>query len=144
MIRLPDVTTLYVLLCFAITYVILKRYLFVPLGAILDERERDEKQAEALHADSLARLQKAMAEAELGLAQARREALKTREELRGQGRERLEAKLAEASAAAASAIAEASREIERQSADLSRELPERSKSLAQILAEKILGRKLAA
>jgi F0F1-type ATP synthase membrane subunit b/b' len=85
MIRLPDVTTLYVILAFAITYVILKRYLFGPLGAILDERERDERQAEALHAESLARLQRAMAEAEQGLAQARREGLKTREELRGQG-----------------------------------------------------------
>ena len=50
MIKLPDVTTLYVILCFALTYAILKRYLFVPLGAILDQRDREVKEAETLHA----------------------------------------------------------------------------------------------
>jgi F-type H+-transporting ATPase subunit b len=144
MIRLPDVTTLYVVLCFAIAYVILKRYLFVPLGAILDERDRDEKQAEAIHADSLARLEKAMAEAEQTLAVARREALKAREELRGQGRAKLEALLAEASSTAAAAVADAARQIEAREKELSRELPERSRGLAVTLAEKILGRKVAA
>jgi F0F1-type ATP synthase membrane subunit b/b' len=144
MIKPPDVTTLYVLVCFAITYVILKKFLFVPLGAILDERERDEQEAAALHAESLARMQKAMTEAEQTLALARREALKSREELRGQGRARLEALLAEASAAAAAAVAEAARQIETRSKELSRELPEKSRDLAVGLAEKILGRKVAA
>jgi F-type H+-transporting ATPase subunit b len=144
MIRLPDVTTIYVIICFTIAYAILKRYLFAPLGTILDERDREEKEAEALHAENLDRLQKALAEAERSLSLARSEALKTREELRGQGRSRLEARLAEASAAAAAAIESASRQIQEQSRELSRQLPERSQSLARTLAEKILGRTLAA
>jgi F0F1-type ATP synthase membrane subunit b/b' len=144
MIKLPDVTSLYVIICFAIVYAILKRYLFVPLGAILDERERESNEASALHAESLARLQQALAQAEQSLSLARREALKTREQLRGEGRSRLEAKLAEASAAAVAAIVGASRQIQEQSRELSRLLPEKSESLARTLAEKILGRKLAA
>ncbi|MGH9367081.1 MAG: ATP synthase F0 subunit B, partial [Thermoanaerobaculia bacterium] len=130
MIKLPDVTTLYVILCFAIAYAILKRYLFAPLSTILDEREREDKEAAALHAEGLSRLQKAMAKAEQGLSLARREALKTREDLRGEGRGRLEELLAEAGAAAAAEVARASRQIAEQSRELSRELPERSRSLA--------------
>ena len=38
MIELPNVTALYVFLAFGICYWILKKYLFVPLSAILDGR----------------------------------------------------------------------------------------------------------
>jgi F0F1-type ATP synthase membrane subunit b/b' len=144
MIRLPDVTTLYVIICFAIAYAILKRYLFLPLGGILDARALEEKEAATLHAESRARLEKALNEAERGLSLARIEALKMREQMRGEGRKRLEARLAEAGAAAAADVALASRQIQEQSSELSRELPEKSQSLARTLAEKILGRNLAA
>jgi F0F1-type ATP synthase membrane subunit b/b' len=144
MIKLPDVTVIYVLICFTIAYAILKRYLFSPLGGILDQREREEREAARLHTENLGRLQKALAEAEQGLSLARREALKAREELRGEGRSRLEALLSQASAAATASIEGASREIEEKSQKLSRELPEQSEGLARTLAEKILGRKLVA
>jgi len=144
MIRLPDVTTVYVILCFAVAYAILKRYLFVPLGAILDARDREEKEAAALHAEALAHLQKALAEAERTLSEARREALKMREQLRAEGSSRLEARLAEASAAAAAAVDSANRRIEKTAGEFAGLLGDRAKSLARELAEKILGRKLAA
>ncbi|MGE5276788.1 MAG: ATP synthase F0 subunit B [Acidobacteriota bacterium] len=144
MIKLPDVTSLYVIICFTIAYAILKRYLFGPLGAILDERDREEKEAAALHAETLARLQKAMTEAEQKLSLARREALKTRESLRAEGRSRLEARLAEASAAAAASIETASGRIQRIAGQLGDLIGDRARSLARDLAEKILGRKLAA
>ena len=122
MIKLPDVTTLYVIFSFVIAYAILKKYLFVPLGAILDERDREEREAEALHAESLSRLKKAMADAEERLSLARRDALKTREQLRAEGRTRLEERLAEASDAAAASVEKASRELSEQSRALSGEL----------------------
>jgi F-type H+-transporting ATPase subunit b len=144
MIKLPDITLVYVIVAFAISYRILKRYLFGPLGEILDARQQEETEAARLHAESVARLKKAMADAERSLSVARREGLAIRERLRGEGRARLEERLAEATAASAESIAAASREIAQQSARLSRELPEKSRSLARELAEKILGRKLAA
>ncbi len=144
MIRLPDVTMIYVILCFAIAYAILKRYLFVPLGAILDARDQEEKEAAALHADTLARLQKALSEAERTLSEARREALKMRERLRAEGASRLEARLAEATAAAAAAVESANRRIEKTGGELAGLLGDRARTLARELAEKILGRKLAA
>ena len=56
MIELPNVTSLYVILAFGISYWILKRYLFVPLSAILEERENEERAAEEAYAESVKRL----------------------------------------------------------------------------------------
>lgn len=144
MIELPNVTSLYVLLAFGVSYFILKRYLFVPLSGILEARETEEREAEKAYAESLQALDRAVAAGEEKLAAARREALKTREELRGEGAAVLEQKLADARERASQEIARGSREIETQAAESSRQLPEKAKSLARELAEKILGRKLAA
>ncbi|HEY1435341.1 MAG TPA: hypothetical protein VGG65_08195 [Thermoanaerobaculia bacterium] len=144
MIELPNVSSLYVFLAFGICYWILKKYLFVPLSGILDARERGELDAERAYANSLAELEKAVAAGEEKLSDARREALKTRESLRAEGSALLETKLAQAHAAAQTAIDLGGREIESQSAGSARDLPERARGLARELAEKILGRKLAA
>jgi F-type H+-transporting ATPase subunit b len=139
-----DVTLLYVFLAFPIAYAILKSYLFRPLVEILEERERDERTAARVHAESLEELQKTLAWAERELARTRQEALKQREALRAEGRAHWERKLAEAQAAARASIERASREIEKQAGLSSAELPARARALARELAEKILGRELAA
>ena len=144
MIELPNVTSLYVLLAFGVSYFILKKFLFVPLSGILEARERDEREAQKAYAESLEALEKAVAAGEQKLAVARREALKTREDLRGEGAALLDQKLSEARGQASQEIARGSREIEAQAAESSKQLPERARSLARELAEKILGRKLAA
>jgi F-type H+-transporting ATPase subunit b len=144
MIEAPNVTSLYVFLAFGIIYWILKRYLFAPLSAILDAREGAERDAEKAYADSLARLEKAVSAGEEMLSAARREALKARENLRSESLGQLEAKLAEANGAANASVERGSQEIEAQVAGFAGQLPERARALARELAEKILGRKLAA
>jgi F-type H+-transporting ATPase subunit b len=144
MIGLPNVTSLYVFLAFGISYWILKRYLFVPLSAILEARESEEHAAQEAYAESLRRLEKAVAAGEEKLSLARRESLKMREDLRAEGLAVLEQKLNQARAESSEAIARGSREIEAQAASSALELPERARSLARELAEKVLGRKLAA
>jgi len=144
MIELPNVAALYVFLAFGISYWILKRYLFVPLSGILDARESAERDAEKAYAASLADLERAVAAGEEKLSEARREALKTRETLRAEGAALLDEKLAQAHEAARQAIDRGARDIETQSASSARELPEQARAIARGLAEKILGRKLAA
>jgi F0F1-type ATP synthase membrane subunit b/b' len=56
----------------------------------------------------------------------------------------LEKRLDEARAEATEAIGRGSREIEAQAAETVRSLPDRALGLARELAEKVLGRKLAA
>ena len=144
MIGLPNVTSLYVLFAFGISYWILKRYLFGPLGAILDARESEERAAQQAYAESVERLDRAVAAGEEKLSLARRDSLKTREELRAQGIAALEQRLNQAHGEATESIARGSREIEAQAAEASKTLPERARALARELAEKVLGRKLAA
>lgn len=144
MIELPNVTSLYVLLAFGVSYAILKKYLFVPLDGILEAREREEREAQKSYMESLQTLERAVAAGEEKLSLARREALKTREGLRGEGLALLDKKLADAREVGSQEIARGSREIESQASESARQLPERARSLARELAEKILGRKLAA
>jgi F-type H+-transporting ATPase subunit b len=144
MIKAPDVTLLYVIFAFVVSYAVLKRFLFRPLGAILEEREEEERTAARIHTESLRELERAVAEGEARLSLARREALKERETLRAQGLTRFEQLLAEARQAASASVEAASRTIETDAARAASELPSRSRALAVELAEKILGRKLAA
>lgn len=144
MIKAPDVTLLYVLFAFLVSYAILKRFLFRPLSAILEARESEEKTAAKLYAESLEAMEKTVAEAQARLSLARREALKDRESLRGEGRERLEKALALARTAATASIEGASADIGEEARRRASELPERARALARTLAEKVLGRKLAA
>ena len=144
MIGLPNVTSLYALLAFGIAYWILKKFLFLPLSAILDARENEERSAQKSYAESMQTLERAVAAGEEKLSLARRDALKTREDLRAKAMALLEQQLSQAHAAAADALARGSSEIDAQAADSAAQLPERARSLARELAEKILGRKLAA
>lgn len=144
MIELPNVSSLYVILAFGISYWILKRYLFVPLSTILDAREKGEKDAEKAYAASLVDLEKAVAAGEERLTDARREALRTREALRAEGAATLDKKVAEAQDAAHASVDSGVKQIEGQAAASAKDLPERARSLARDLAERILGRKLAA
>jgi len=144
MIGLPNVTSLYVIVAFVASCWILNRFLFAPLTAILDARERDEREAEDAYTASLAALQSAVAAGEARLSDARREALRSREALRTQGLTELEQRLGDANLRAAAALARGTGEIEQQARDVARTLPDRARGLARDLAEKILGRKLAA
>ena len=139
-----DVTFLYIVVVFLLVSGLLKRFLFSPLNAILEEREGRERDSARLHAESLAALARTVAEAEEKLSLARREALKVREGLRGQGSAHLEEKLGQARAAAEAAVARATREIEAQAKASAQAMPGEARGFAASLAEKILGRKLAA
>jgi len=144
MIGPPNVTSLYVIVAFVASCWILNRFLFAPLTTILDARERDEREAETAYTASLAALESAVAAGEARLSDARREALRSREALRTQGLTELEQRLGDANLRAAAALARGTGEIEQQARDVARTLPDRARGLARDLAEKILGRKLAA
>jgi len=144
MIGLPNVTSLYVIVAFVASCWILNRFLFAPLTTILDARKRDEREAETAYTASLAALESAVAAGEARLSDARREALRSREALRTQGLTELEQRLGDANLRAAAALARGTGEIEQQARDVARTLPDRARGLARDLAEKILGRKLAA
>jgi len=112
MIKAPDVTLLYVMFAFIVSYAVLKKFLFRPLGAILEQREEEELAAARIHDESLRELERAVAEGEARLALARREALKDREALRGQGLARFEQLLDQAREKASNVLETSVEDIE--------------------------------
>lgn len=144
MIKAPDVTAIYVVLAFIASMAILKRFLFRPLLAILDEREREAQSADKIHAESLAELASTVARAEADLARARGEGLTIREKLRGEGRGQWERKLNEARQEAEVILNRATDEISGAASKAAADLPRSARDLARMLAEKILGRTIAA
>ena len=144
MIKAPDVTLLYVLFAFIVSYAILKRFLFRPLSAILEERQALEDSAALVHAKSLEEMERAVAAAEAALAAARRDGLRLREELRAQGTAHLERELSRAREETSESIRSATREIDAEARRAATELPRRALEFARGLAEKVLGRRLAA
>jgi F-type H+-transporting ATPase subunit b len=139
-----DVTFLYIVVVFLLCAWVLNRFLFAPLLTILDGRRDRASAAAKSHAESLEALARTVAQAEEKLAVARREALKVREGLRGEGAAALTKRLDEARAASETALREAATKIEADAKVSAEKLPGQTLALARELAEKILGRKLAA
>ena len=139
-----DVTFLYIVVVFLLCAWVLNRFLFAPLLSILDGRRGRASAAARSHAESVEALSRAVAQAEEKLALARREALKVRESLRGEGSAELTRRLDEARAASETTVREALQQIEAAAAASAQKLPAETRTLARTLAEKILGRKLAA
>jgi F-type H+-transporting ATPase subunit b len=144
MLQAPNVSMLLILAIFFAVLWLLNRFVFRPVGAILDERERESTTASQAYAGALAEFQAAADKIEADLSLARREALKLREERRAEGMQLRSGKIEQVKAEAAGRLSGASAELELHSRKVAADLPSRVAALAQLLAEKILGRKVAA
>jgi F-type H+-transporting ATPase subunit b len=80
--QLPDLSLLLVMAIFWATHFVLKIFVFRPLGAILQEREARITSAEAALEKTLLKEKEVLAELDLRLTSARREALAAREAAR--------------------------------------------------------------
>ena len=144
MLQAPNVSMLLILAIFFAVLWLLNRFVFQPVTAILDERERDSATASRSYADALSEFQAAADKIEADLSLARREALKLREERRAEGMRLRAEKIERAKAETSEKLSGASAELDRHSKDVTADLPARVAALARLLAEKILGRQVAA
>lgn len=144
MLEAPSVSLLLILIIFFATLAVLKKFVFVPISTILKERENEAARSAKSFAEAQQRFDEAAAKIEADLAAARRESLRLREELRAEGIRLREEKTGEARRKAADSLTTAAAEIAGQAETASRDLPSRVAVLGRQLAEKILGRKVAA
>jgi F-type H+-transporting ATPase subunit b len=121
----------------------LNRFLFAPVSAILDEREREAGTAARSLSEAEEGFRAAAEKIENELSLARREALKIREENRAEGHRAREAQVEAAKKEAADRLHAASEELAQRAAQAREELPGRISSIVSTLVEKILGRKAA-
>jgi F-type H+-transporting ATPase subunit b len=144
MLQTPNVSMLLILAIFFVVLWLLNRFVFRPVSTLLDERDRETSTSTRAYAEALAEFSAAAEKIEAQLSLARREALKLREQRRAEGMKLRSEKIERAKTETAGKLSAASAELEQASRRVSADLPGRIAALAQTLAEKILGRRVAA
>ena len=141
--QLPDLSLILVVVIFWAAYVVLRRFLLAPLGAVLAARERRVDEARASAEAALERQREIAADLDRRLTEARRESLAHREAGRAAAGDRRQAILDEAREKARSAAAEAQARLERDVLAAREQLGAEAKAIAAEIANYALGRKVA-
>ena len=141
--QLPDLSLVLVVIIFWTAYVVLRKYLLRPLGAVLSERERRVEEARASSEAALERQREVAVDLDRRLTEARREALAHREAVRAAAADRRQALLEEAREKARAAAAEAQAGLEREVAAARGQLGAEARAIAAEIASYALGRKVA-
>jgi len=141
--QLPDLSLFLVVIIFWATYVVLRKFLLGPLGAVLAERERRVDSARAASEAALEKQREAAIDLDRRLTEARRETLAHREAVRAAAGERRRALLDEARDKARAVAGEAQANLERQVLSARLQLGAEAKAIAAEIASYALGRKVA-
>jgi len=138
----PNLSMLFIMVCFWVAYWLVKRYLIGPVGRVVDERTRRvdgaDAQYTAKHEESLA----ATARIEAELDDAAREAGRIRATHRQQAMEVRQQRLETARGTADARLAEAVEELDREADAARDELRRRASELARMLAGRLLEREV--
>jgi F-type H+-transporting ATPase subunit b len=136
----PDLSLIAVLVIFLLTYLVVRRFLIVPVNRILVERDTEIRSAEQLYEQSLSTFNEATAAMEAQLHTAKREAASIREQFRTDAAAHrltvVEKTRTEADVFVKEAEAKLSSDVK-----VAREkIVTESESLARLAAQQILGR----
>ncbi len=141
--QLPDLSLFLVVIIFWAAYVVLRKFLLSPLGAVLAEREQRADSARAASESALERQREVAADLDRRLTDARREALAHREAARAAAGERRQALLEEAQQKSRVVAAEAQASLEREVLAARQQLGAEARTIAGEIASYALGRKVA-
>jgi F-type H+-transporting ATPase subunit b len=139
----PNFSLLLVMACFWLVFLLVATQLVKPLGRLLDERERRDREArEGLEA-AQSRLEAAVDRCEREVAAAAVEAQRERTGLRGSGEAARRAKIDQARTQAQEHLARFDVELQQAAAQGRERLREHAGELARELASRLVGRSVA-
>ncbi len=136
----PDLSLLAVLAIFWLNYLVLKRYFFKPVNEILEARETEQKTAEKIYEEALARYNDATAKIEAELHAAKRDAMQIRERFRADAAGHRTQVLGRTQTEAKGFVAKAEEKLKKDIAEVREKIKSESENLARLAAERILGR----
>ena len=139
MLQTPDLSLVYILVIFGLSYVVLKSLVFRPIVQILAEREKEIRGAAELHEASLERSKSAIANAEEKMSIERREVSGARTKLRNDGQTVRQQKIETARAEAEKTLRQEREALERQIPALRESLKGQAEALAADVEKRILG-----
>lgn len=119
---------------------VLNQFLFKPLRAIIDERERRAEEGRAALDEARALQDQRLEAIEKKLKEARRQAFDVREEAARKGRAQRDELMAEARQQAHAVVDEARAEIAADLETARRDLESEAERLSEMIAERVLGR----
>jgi F0F1-type ATP synthase membrane subunit b/b' len=136
----PDLSLLAIMVIFILNYLVVRRFFLQPINAVLEERETEQKSAEQLYEDALARLSEATSQTEAQLHAAKREASLVRDRFRGEAAAHRQQVVDRTNAEARQAIEQAEAKLKNDVETARERIVRESESLARLAAERILGR----
>jgi F-type H+-transporting ATPase subunit b len=122
---------------------VLNQFLFKPLRKIIDERERRTAEAKGALDDARAVQEQRLAEIELRLKEARREAYEIRDASQRSGRAQRDALMAEARQQAHEVVEQAREEIAADVKTARTDLGAEAERLSKLIADRVLGKAVA-
>lgn len=136
-----DFSIIIQIVLFLVFWAILRRVLFIPIGRLMEERERRTSGTQ-LRADMmLEEGKKLQAEYEAAIAQARAEAETIKSEIRAEAQKGRDLILTRAQEAASERTQSMRAELQRELGEARQTLTDQAEGIAQDMAEKVLGRK---
>jgi F-type H+-transporting ATPase subunit b len=141
--QLPDLSLLLVMVLFWATYAVLRAFVFGPLGAILDEREKKTATATDALAKALENEKETLASIDRRLTEARREALAARQASRDAANAKRQALLDDTREKARLAATAAQAKLDTEVAAARAELARNVRTTAGEIASLALGRRIA-
>lgn len=139
----PNLSLLFIMACFWLTYWVVLRFLIKPVGAVADERRRRVESAESTWAAKHQEYLSATARLEGELEEAARAAGAARAELRREAQQRRQERLDAARQEVDQRLGAALAELGEQEEAARRELAEQARALATELASRLLERRVA-
>ncbi len=139
----PNVSLLFIMACFWLTYWVVLQFLVKPVTAVVEERRRRVEGAERTWASKHQEYLSATERLESEMEEAARAASKLRAELRRQGQEHRQERLDATRRQVDQRLREALGELDREEETARAELRGRARTLAAELASRLLERRVA-
>jgi F0F1-type ATP synthase membrane subunit b/b' len=139
----PNLSLILIMACFWLVYLLVSTQFLKPVGALLDQREKQVRSARETVAQAKEKLSEAIAGCERELAQAAGEGQKVRASLRAEGEALRRARLEAARKQGQERLAALSGELATVTIEARAALRAKSVDLARSLAERLLERRIA-
>lgn len=138
----PDLSLLAIIAIFIINYLVVRKFFFRPINQIIEDREKETRDAEKLYETAMTRFNEATTRMETQLHLARREATSVRDRYRAEAAARRTQVLERTHGEASKAVAEAETRLSSDVEVARQKISGDSETLARLAAERILGRPL--
>lgn len=136
----PDLSLFAIVVIFFLNYLVVRRFFLHPVAEILEARETENRTAEGLYNDAMARLSDATTQMETQLHAAKREAAAEREKARGEAAAHRAQLIERTQSEARTIVTDAETRLNADVQEARTKITRESENLARLAAERILGR----